>query len=232
MPRKPSQADRVHDALRESLTRGEIPIGARLVEQQLAARFKTSRTPIREALRRLEGDGHLTRDAGGGLRPRVPSIRSMRELYEVRIVLEDLIVHRAAEAGDRAVLDTLDAEWRALEAKHRDEPAAVLDAGTAFVHSDEDFHERIARASGNAVAAAMLGDINARIRILRIHDFTRTDRIAATITEHLEILDAVRAGQGDTAAELMRAHVERSAAVVREQIGEVLSRMVEAPAAA
>lgn len=231
MSRKPSQADRVYDELRESLTRGEIPIGSRLVEQQLAARFATSRTPIREALRRLEGDGHLMRDSGGGLRPRVPSIRSMRELYEVRIVLEDLIVRRAA-AGDRAALDALDAEWRALRAQHRDDPAAVLDAGTAFVHRDEDFHERVARASGNTVAATMLEDINARIRILRIHDFTRPDRIAATIVEHLELLDAIRAGEADAAAGFMRAHVERSAAIVREQIGEILSRMVEDPAAA
>jgi DNA-binding GntR family transcriptional regulator len=224
MARKPSQADRVYDELRESVTRCEIPLGSRLVEQQLAARFKTSRTPIREALRRLEGDGHLMRDVGGGLRPRVPSIRSMRELYEVRIVLEDLVVRRAASDGDRDALDALDAEWQALRSEARDE-------GTAFVDRDEDFHERIAAASGNHVAAAMLRDVNARIRVMRIHDFTRPDRIVATIAEHLEILGAVRAGEGEAAAGYMRAHVERSAAVVREQIGEVLSQMVEEPAA-
>lgn len=231
MPRKPAQADRVYDALRESLTRGEIPIGSRLVEQQLAARFQTSRTPIREALRRLEGDGHLMRDAAGGLRPRVPSIRSMRELYEVRIVLEDLIVRRAATSGDEDALRALDAEWRALGDHYARDPAAVLEAGTAFVHRDEDFHERVAMISGNHVAARMLQDLNARIRVLRIHDFTRPDRITATIAEHLEILGAIRAGEGDAAAGFMRAHVERSAAIVREQIGEVLSRMVD-PAAA
>ncbi len=225
MARNRSQADRVYDELRESVTRGEIPLGSRLVEQQLAARFKTSRTPIREALRRLEGDGHLTRDVGGGLRPRLPSLRSMRELYEVRLVLEDLSVRRAAGVGDRDALDALDADWRALRADTPDE-------GTAFVDRDEDFHERVAAASGNAVAAAMLRDVNARIRVMRIHDFTRPDRILATIDEHLEILDAIRAGEDEAAAGLMHAHVERSAAVVREQIGEVLSRMVEGRSAA
>jgi len=231
MARKPVHADRVYEELRDDLTRGEVPL-ERLVEQQLAERFQTSRTPIREALRRLEGDGHLIRDPSGGLRPRIPSVRSMRELYEVRIALEDLIVRRAASSGDRALLDALSADWRALDAEHRASPAAILDQGTAFVHRDEAFHERMAVASGNDVACAMLKDLNARIRVLRIHDFTRPDRITTTIGEHLEIIGAVLDADGDAAAGYVRAHVQRSAAVVREQIGELLSRMFEEPAAA
>jgi DNA-binding GntR family transcriptional regulator len=61
-----SQADRVYQELRARLLRGDLPIGQRLVEQQLAADFETSRTPVREALRRLEGDGHVVRDPSGG----------------------------------------------------------------------------------------------------------------------------------------------------------------------
>ena len=67
---KVSQAERVYAALRERLLQGDLPIGRRLVEQQLAAEFQTSRTPVREALRRLEGDGHIVRDPGGGMLPR------------------------------------------------------------------------------------------------------------------------------------------------------------------
>jgi len=229
MARKPAQSDRVYSALRDRLTRGEVPIGARLVEQQLAAEFRTSRTPVREALRRLEGDGHLSRDAGGGLRPRVPSVRSMRELYDVRIALEDLAVRRAAAAGDRGPLEALEQEWEALRIGHRADGAT---AGTEFVHRDEAFHERIAEASGNHVAVQFLRDINDRIRVLRIHDFTRQDRILSTIDEHLEIVGAVLAGDADAAAGFMRGHIQRSANVVREQIGEVLSRMFDGPAGA
>ena len=224
MARKPAQSDRVYVELRERLTRGEVPIGSRLVEQQLAQAFRTSRTPVREALRRLEGDGHLSRDAGGGVRPRVPSVRSMRELYDVRIALEDLAVRRSATAGDRGILEALEQDWRALQADHR---SGAPPEGTAFVHRDEAFHELIANASGNHVAAEYLRDINARIRVLRIHDFTREERIRQTIAEHLEIVGAILAGDPDEAAGFMRGHVQRSARVVREQIGEVLSRMVE-----
>ena len=229
MAPKTSHADRVYAELRERLTRGRIPIGSRIVEQQLAAEFRTSRTPVREALHRLEGDGHLTRDPSGGLRPRVPSVRAMRELYDVRLVLEELIVRRAASSRDRGSLEALVHDWRALDAEHR--TGGLASEGAGFVHRDEAFHQRLAAASGNDVAASMLGDLADRIRILRIHDFTSQDRIGVTITEHLEIIGAIIAGDADEAAGYMRAHIQRSAQVVREHIGEALTRMFEEPPA-
>ncbi|WP_205698746.1 GntR family transcriptional regulator [Conexibacter sp. SYSU D00693] len=222
-----SQADRVYEQLRAQLLRGELPVGRRLVEQALAAEFATSRTPVREALRRLEGDGHIERDPSGGLRPAVPSVRSMHELYDVRLALEELVVRRAATSGDRGALEALRHEWVALQAARR-APSGEVD-GPEFVHADEGFHETVARASGNDVAVRLLCDLNDRIRILRIHDFTLDARIGATIEEHLEILDTVLAGDADAAAAFMRAHVQRSALVVRERVGQALARMFEGP---
>jgi DNA-binding GntR family transcriptional regulator len=217
----------IYGELRDRLTRGRIPIGSRIVEQQLAAEFHTSRTPVREALRRLEGDGHLTRDPSGGLRPRVPSVRAMRELYDVRLALEELVVRRAASSGDRGSLEALEQDWRALGAENR--AGGLASEGAAFVYRDEAFHHRLASASGNDVAADILRDVGDRIRILRIHDFTSGERIGATIAEHLEILAAILAGDADDAAGYMRAHIQRSAQVVRERIGEALARMFEDP---
>ena len=200
-------------------------MGRRIVEQQIATEFRSSRTPVREALRRLEGDGHLTRDPSGGMRPRVPNVRAMRNLYDLRLAIEDLVVRRAANSGDQGVLDALEQEWLALDAQRR---GHWLDTeGSAFVYRDESFHQRIAEASGNEVAAETLQSISARIRILRIYDFTSEERIGATITEHLEIVRAVLAGDADVAAGFMRAHIQRSANVVRERIGEALARMFE-----
>lgn len=225
MAPRPAQADRVYAQLRDGLLRGDFPVGRRLVEQQLAARFDTSRTPIREALRRLEGDGHLVRDPSGGLCPSVPSVRSMRDLYDVRLAIEELVVRRAAVSGARGLLDEIAQDWRALEAESKkDRP---LHGGPGFVSQDEDFHQRLAEASGNSYAERQLRDVNERIRILRIHDFTSEDRVRSTIAEHLEIIDAVRAGDADGAASYMAAHVQRSAHVVRERVGEALARMFE-----
>ena len=63
--------------------------------------------------------------------------------------------------------------------------------------------------------------------MIRIHDFTTPDRIEATISEHLEILEAIRVGRTDAAAALMRVHIERSADVVERRVGELLARMFE-----
>ncbi|MDW5592813.1 GntR family transcriptional regulator [Conexibacter stalactiti] len=221
---RPSQADRVYSELRAKLLRGDLPIGQRLIEQQLAADFATSRTPVREALRRLEGDGHVVRDPAGGLCPAVPSVRSMRELYDVRLALEELMVRRASVSGDRGELEAILQDWRALEAERS---GGRSHHGPEFVHQDESFHERIARAAGNDVAVRMLRDLNDRIRILRVHDFTSDDRVGATIADHLEIVRTVLEGDADAAAAFMRAHVQRSALVVRERVGEALARMFE-----
>lgn len=221
--RRASHADRVFAELRDRLLRGELPLGERLVEEQLALEFSTSRTPVREALRRLEGDGHLVRAATGGLRPNVPNVRSMSGVYEVRLAIEELCVRRAVNGGDRAPLEAVRIDWLILQTEG---PEAALQ-GPDFVHADESFHRRIAEAAGNELAARILREVNDRIRLMRIHDFTTQDRVRATITEHLEIVEAILAGEADAAAAYMRAHVQRSAMVVRERVGASLARMAE-----
>ena len=228
--RAATNADRVYAALRERLLRGDLPVGRRLVEQQLAGEFETSRTPVREALRRLEGDGHIVRDRGGGMCPAAPSVKSMRELYEVRVALEELCARRAASSGDRGRTEAIEQDWQALDDAWRDQGS--MPRGPDFVYADEGFHRALAAASGNDVAEALLGDLNDRIRVLRIYDFTTDDRIGATITEHLEIVRCVLARDADAAAAFMRAHVQRSALVVRERVGSALARMFELPEAA
>jgi DNA-binding GntR family transcriptional regulator len=213
-----SHADRVYAGLRDRLLRGDVPLGQKLVEERLANEFATSRTPVREALRRLEGDGHLVRAPEGGLRPSVPNVTSMSQLYEVRIAIEELNVRRAAVTGARSILEDVRAEWRALRSGLH---------GPDFVHADERFHRLLAEAGGNEVAARVLDDVNARIRVMRIHDFTTEDRVRATIAEHLEITEAVLSGDPDASASFMCAHVQRSAVVVRERVGAALARMAE-----
>ena len=109
-----SNADRVYAELRDRLLRGEVPLGQKLIEERLADEFATSRTPVREALRRLEGDGHLVRAPEGGLRPeRAERDSRCRSSTRSGIAIEELSVRRAATAGDRAILEEVRAEWRA-----------------------------------------------------------------------------------------------------------------------
>lgn len=220
-------AERVYQALRTQLLRGELPAGARLIEQRLAEEFDTSRTPVREAMRRLEGDGHLIRDASGGLTPRVPDVRTMHEFYDVRLALEDLTVRRATIDGDRDAILALQRDWQEMGQGRT--PGEVTDAAgqQAFVEADERFHLEVARASGNRTAHHYLEEITDRIHVLRIQGFTIESRIDATVDEHLEILAAILSGDADAAAAFMRSHVQRNAAVVRGLVGQALSRMFD-----
>lgn len=223
----PPHAERVYQGLRTRLLRGELPAGVRLVEQRIADEFETSRTPVREAMRRLEGDGHLVRDASGGLTPRVPDVRTMHEYYDVRLALEDLTVRRATLEGDRDRLLALRQDWEQLGETRSSGVSASAEEQHAFVAADERFHLEVARAAGNAAAVHYLGEITDRIHVLRIQGFTIDARIDATVDEHLEILRAVLAGDADAAAAFMRSHVQRNAAVVRDLVGQALARMFE-----
>lgn len=223
----PPHAERVYQGLRSQLLRGERPAGVRLIEQRLAEEFETSRTPVREAMRRLEGDGHLLRDGSGGLTPRVPDVRTMHEFYDVRLALEDLTVRRATVDGDRDVLLALQAEWQELGTERDPSQITPPSEQQAFVDADERFHLAVARASGNRTAEHYLREITDRIHVLRIQGFTIEHRIDATVTEHLEILAAILSGDADAAAAFMRSHVQRNAAVVQTLVGQALARMFE-----
>src|ERR1700730_3521385 len=92
-------SDRVHHELKRRLTLWEYLPGTRMGEEALAAEFGVSRTPVRDALRRLEQEGFLE-DTGGwtGYRARKPDLPRMEELYEVRLSLEQTAVRRLAKA--------------------------------------------------------------------------------------------------------------------------------------
>ena len=123
--------------------------------------------------------------------------------------------------GERFIVKTDDAE---------DIRTKTERLNAAFHKVSEAMYERAQAqqtASGNGATERYIRDINERIRLIRIHDFTTPDRIEATIEEHLEILETVRAGRADAAAALMRVHIERSAEVVERRVGDLLARMFE-----
>jgi DNA-binding GntR family transcriptional regulator len=207
--------------LRDRLLAGSFPLTRRLAEERLAALVGVSRTPVRHALIRLHGEGLISRHQDGGYRPAVPDPNDIASLYEARRALEIGALWRPAEAGtrhDRAALDHLREDWEALR---RDRPSA--DAG--FVSLDEDFHTRLAGSAGNEVLVDLLRSINARIRVVRIHDFLTDDRIELTIAEHLQLLGAVMADDPARAERIFRAHLAKSKQVAEERALRAIARM-------
>lgn len=194
-------AEKVYQRMRSDLLHGRIRPGDRVTEEWAASHYAASRTPVREACRRLAEEGLLAHEPNRGYR--VPPIveHEIDELYEVRRALEVLSVRRAASAADRHdALAGLRAEWSG--------PPPTT--GVKVVYKDEGFHRGLALVAGNLQLVAMLDAISARIRLVRVHDFFDPERVVLTQSQHLGILDAVEAGDPELSAALMHAHISES----------------------
>ncbi|HEY8201545.1 MAG TPA: GntR family transcriptional regulator [Actinomycetota bacterium] len=213
--------DQVYDDIKRRLLLGDFPLGIRLGEERLAGVAGVSRTPVREALVRLHTEGLVDRHPEGGYCPTVPDLAAIHDLYEVRMALEVAALRRPVDRGtthDAIALESLRCEWRDLaEATPRPDPSFVL--------MDEDFHVRLAAASGNGALAGHLRLVNERIRIVRMHDFLTEERVERTITQHLGILDAVVDGDVPLAVRRFRRHLGESMAVVEDRAARALARM-------
>lgn len=220
-PAADAHSEIAYRQVRDQLLAGSFPLSRRLAEEGLAAMVGVPRTPVRHALIRLHGEGLISRHPDGGYRPTVPDPDDIAGLYEAHRILEIGALWRPAEAGarhDRATLEHLREDWEKLR---RDRPAA--DAG--FVSVDEDFHVRLAGSAGNDILVDLLRSINARIRVVRIHDFLTDDRIQRTIAEHLRMLGAVIADDPEQAERILRAHLAESRQVAEERSLRAIARM-------
>ena len=179
----PSRAQLAYADLKNRLLLGEFPLNVRLGEERLAALVGVSRTPIREALSRLEVEGLVVRAPDGGFLPVVPDVTGMRQLYEVRVGLELQALRRPLRHGTTHDIERLEAlrdEW--VELTH-EEP----EAEPGFVLLDESFHLTLAATAGNPMLVDILRQINERIRIVRMQDFLVTERVGRTIREHVAL---------------------------------------------
>jgi DNA-binding GntR family transcriptional regulator len=206
---------------------GEFSLGQRLGEERLAAAIGVSRTPIREALTRLHAEGLVRRHPEGGFEPAFPELDRIGELYEVRQALEAMALRRSvgapsgrSTAHDRAALEDLHRDWASLALD------AAAGADPEFVLLDEDFHVRLALASGNGAVADLLVGVNERIRIVRVHDFLTEGRIRATVGEHLSVLEALLDDDLETAARRLANHIDLSAEVASSHALVAVARML------
>ncbi|UFN50863.1 GntR family transcriptional regulator [Roseomonas sp. OT10] len=212
----PTSADHLFEELGRAIVQGELPAGSRLTEAELAQRYGVSRAPVREALRRLEERQLLVRSPFAGVRVSELSAAVVRDLFEVREVLEPHACRRAAEratAEDLAGLSTLlDAEAGALSQYEGDPPGRPEGMGA--------FHMRILEISGNRVLLGMLaGGIHQFTRLYRLRPGAAAQRAAVAHGEHRRILEALAARDGELAALLMQRHVAASRQAFERSLG-------------
>ncbi|VTU14112.1 GntR family transcriptional regulator [Variovorax sp. RA8] len=207
-----TRADEVYAQLKRDVAEFSLVPGDRFTESEISERLGVSRTPVRQALFRLQQEGYVEVLFRSGWRVLPFDFDQFEQLYDLRMVLETTAVHRLCESDhrvDRSLLESLAGIWLV--------PAAQRSADTVQVAQwDEEFHCALVAAAGNAEMARVHRDVTDRIRIIRRLDFTQQSRVDATYEEHAKILKSIRANRGDQAAMLLRAHIETSQAEVRK----------------
>jgi DNA-binding GntR family transcriptional regulator len=203
-PQKRLNATEVYQLLKKQITSFEIFPGSRLTEGELAEVFGVSRTPVREAIKRLETEGFITVRPKQGCYIRDLDIIELAEFYDIRIALEQLAIESAcANMSDKTVEQLLDS-WNP---EHHD---ADIAAGIDLGEKDEAFHISLAEKSNKPVLAEMLRNINNRIRIIRRLDINSDQRSVRTYNEHYEILMLISQRETTKAKQSIKRHILRS----------------------
>lgn len=193
----------VYDDLRELIVAGDIP--AKVSESELAQRLKVSRTPVREALERLHGDG-LVDTRGRGVRLIELDAHALRAVYRVRAALEALTAELLAERQQTG--EIAPAAFNALTTLADQADKATRDGDlTAGATHNRAFHLRIAELAGNAPARDALQRIWDQIVISTKRSLVAPARAEAVDEEHRNLLAAITNGDPDKAAVIARAHV-------------------------
>jgi DNA-binding GntR family transcriptional regulator len=175
--------------------------GDRLVESELAERFGVSRTPIREALQRLETQSLLARD-GRSLIVASLDHNQMAELYVVRRELEGLAARLAAKHAT-------DEEVRVLN-KMVEEDAALVDNPAALARANRRFHRQIHLASHNRYLVQQLDLVYRSMALMATTTLAAAGRGPVALDEHRRIVEAIAAGDGDAAYRALKDHISNA----------------------
>jgi DNA-binding GntR family transcriptional regulator len=197
-----SLADQVYAELRSAIVGGALAPSSPVGESAIAAMLNVSRTPVREAFRRCELEGYLTRDPGGRLVVQRPTVDQMRDVFLCRDLLETYAVRLAAERISDEELDRLD------ELIAADRRALAADATEDLASLNEQIHALVVRASRNRTLEAMLSGLPGRA--YGLHTFavgTEQDR-ERFVADHARLAELLRVGDADAAESLIRAHLE------------------------
>jgi DNA-binding GntR family transcriptional regulator len=209
LTRLPSEtlADRAYADIKQRICDFRLLPGDRFSESELAQTVQVSRTPLRQALQRLQREGFLLVFPKSGWQVAPLDFEVFDQLYDLRVLLETHAVARLCELEDRPALAELADIWLVKPTER--ELGAPVDS------LDEAFHATLVSAAGNLEMVRVHEDITERIRIIRRLDFTQPARVETTYDEHARILRAITRRRTEEAQRLLRAHVAQSKLEVR-----------------
>lgn len=211
MTARTTATDRVFALLRERIVGGELAAGSQHSIYRLAEQLDVSRTPVREAVLRLADLGLVEIERNRGVRVRGVSVADVREVFELRLLLEVPAAARAARADD-ALRDAL--------ARNVEATRAHGEAGSeaAFTAVDRDFHGLVAATVGNARLEAEVARLRDSIQARGVSTFGRSRPLTEVADEHAAVADAIVRGEPREAAARMADHLVRTATLLMGQV--------------
>lgn len=200
----PVAANAIYVTIREAILANVLPPGERLAEPQLAALFRRSRTPVREAILRLEWEHLAERSARRGFVVGGISREEILEVYAVREVIDGLAARLAAQACLPSELEHLN--WLNRRLRKADEQHDYR----LMLELNIEFHEAIARGSRNGLLLQFMRQIHDWVRRFQDTTFSYRGRSAEAAKEHDALLDAIARRDPDAAERIAREHMARA----------------------
>lgn len=194
----------VFESLREAIISGALPPSERLMEIQLAEEMGVSRTPVREAIRKLELEGLVVMIPRKGAYVAGMSIKDIVDVFEIRGALEGLAAELAAERATDEELETME--------RYLVKISEEIESGdlSKVVETDTDFHTFIYKASRNARLSQIINNLREQIQRFRTTSLSFPGRMKIALEEHRKIVEAVSSRDGELARKLAQEHIENA----------------------
>jgi DNA-binding GntR family transcriptional regulator len=193
--------DVIFNTLRDAIVSGELKPGERLMEVSLAEKMGVSRTPVREAVRKLEMEGLVKMTPRKGTHVAELSVKDIIDVLEIRAALDKLATKLAAERVGKD-------ELRRLESIHKQYISSLTKENlAAAIKKDVEFHEWIYNASGNNKLIGVAGNLREQIyrfRVIYMKDFSNAEEV---LKEHEQILKSIAEGNCEEAGRLAEQHI-------------------------
>ena len=204
--------DVVFNTLRKAILRGELKPGERLMEIQLANKLGVSRTPIREAIRKLELEGLVLMIPRKGAEVAQITEKNMQDVLEVRKALEELSVQLACE---RITPEQVEEMKMAAEDFRK-----VLNSGdvTKIAEADVKFHDIIFAATNNQRLITLLNNLREQMYRFRVEYLKQKECYPQLLEEHDKLIALISGGEVEEACELMGCHIDNQASTVSDVI--------------
>ena len=207
-----SVGDAVYDTLKGAIIKGDLAPGQRLVEHRLSQQLKTSRIPVREAIKKLEQEGLVEKPLQRGFIVKSMSKGEIEETFGIRAVLESYAAYLATEKVTDALMQSLE--------------ETIQDYREGLGHNDVDkmmaantrFHETIYKASGSQKLHVLINNFRDHIHRYRKALLHTSDFARISLEDHVEMMRAMKAGDKVRVEELVRKHILRGKGIIIQQM--------------